>query len=338
MMKKAKLWFKFGFIFLLFGLTGVLIGQPSAPVCRLGVISTPYITTQTAEELGPKRNFLTRTGPAGLAEAFRLAQEQKISTLVILGDLTWTGSESDLEKLEGLLASAPVRIILVPGGQDLSGGQEKFVKIFQKYGASVRFSTEINGVRLLFNGLPLEKDEQQNAFLDWLDKDISLSENSQGVILFGQMGKLLSRSADNLPEPIQRFRKQCREYKVAAAVIPGHSHNCDLIDTLPVWSAPSAGWPGEGNYLGIISVYREKVELSLYRSQQPFQTLTVPNPVKAKRLDPAKDPSFLVPYTEDLARKPELTFVLSGDPQFDDLTLEKYKGRFSAVETMNKAL
>ncbi|MCM8770023.1 MAG: metallophosphoesterase, partial [Candidatus Omnitrophica bacterium] len=44
------------------------------------------------------------------------------------------------------------------------------------------------------------------------------------------------------------------------------------------------------------------------------------------------------PYTEDLARKPELTFVLSGDPQFDDLTLEKYKGRFSAVETMNKAL
>ncbi|HOJ40081.1 MAG TPA: metallophosphoesterase, partial [bacterium] len=328
----------FQIIFVLVTTGAALVWPQPSPLCRLGVISTPYLTSQTIEELGPKRNFLVRTGPAGLAEAFRLAKEEKLSSLIILGDLTWTGSEADFEKLKGLLEKAPVPVILVPGPRDLSGGQERFLKAFARYAASVRFSRQVNGVRLIFNGLPVEKVEEQTAFLDWLDKESTLAESPEAVLLFGQLGSFLRQPAGHQLELLQRFRLRCQENRVAAALTPGHSHTCELVSNLPVWSAPTAGWPGEGNALGIVTVFPERIELSLCRSQQPWQTLTVPNPVKTARFDPGKDPYLLPPYSQDLAEKPELTFVLSGDPQFDDLTVERHKSRFSAVVTMNRAL
>jgi len=314
--------------FLLSVQIGFLFSEEKVPLCRIGVISTPYITAQTEQQLGPRRSFLTKTGPSGLAEAFRLAEEQKISTLIILGDLTWTGSEADVEKLKGLLEKFPGEILLVPGQKDLTENPENLTRILgPKYSCGLRYTGEINRVRLVFNALPLENSQQQESFLDYLGKEAT--SQAQALLLFGQIDKILK-----LPS----FQRKVADVKLAAAIIPGHSHNCDLTDSLPVWSAPTASWSDEGNALGIISVFPEKLELALYRKDQPLQVLTVPNPVKAARLDARKDTYLLPPYSEDLARKPELTFVVSGDPQFDDLTEEKYRNRFSAVKIMNEAL
>jgi predicted phosphodiesterase len=127
-------------------------------------------------------------------------------------------------------------------------------------------------------------------------------------------------------------------HKVAAKLTGGHSHTVTLADSLPTWSVPSSGWSYSPKFhVALITVYEKRIELSLEREAgQPRQVLVIPNPVAAGRLPTAAQDKFGVPtYSEDLARKPRLTFAQLSDSQFDDGTVPRYGARYTSDEVMN---
>ena len=67
------------------------------PICRLAAISSPYITTLSAKELG-ERSWLEKIAPAGLKRSIELANAVKPDAIIVLGSLTWSGSEDDLAR------------------------------------------------------------------------------------------------------------------------------------------------------------------------------------------------------------------------------------------------
>jgi len=68
-----------------------------------------------------------------LRNAVAAVKSSKPDAFVVLGSLTWTGSDSDLGKLKTLLADVDVPLHLVPGPKDLAnGGLERFHKHFPK--------------------------------------------------------------------------------------------------------------------------------------------------------------------------------------------------------------
>lgn len=253
------------------------------PLCRFGVISTPYITAATKEELGNKRSFLLQTGPAGFTNALKALDELKPDFFVVVGDLTWTGSDQDFGLLKTYLDKIKVPVYLLPGVRDLPDGGERFLKHFgKKYGAKLRYSMEIHGIHLVFNSLSLEKPESQNELIDWLDKDLSGTKDSRATILVGNTYPLLNLRRPNEGEQVKRAWETVEKYRIAAVIVGGQSHTIDLFDGLPFWSAPTTGWSPQEHALGLVTVYEDHLDFSLYSPGQPFQVFTIPNPVKAK--------------------------------------------------------
>jgi len=324
-----------GFLFLL-----LLAGRPLAadekPICTIAVISNPYITALPAAEIkdvgGKSRDWLKERSVSGLTGAVELVNQLKPDAFVILGNLTWTGSEADFKELQGYLdrIDKAVPVYLTAGPRDLPAeAPERFKGLFKERDVTGGM-VKVKGVALKFAAAAPTAAAQ----LEQLEKELPAAvRDAAGVLLFGGPWAIGS----TFPEAA-RLQELASKNRVAAQVGFGHTHQVTLNGSLPVWTVFSTGW-GSGWKLGLIRVYPKTVELSLVRDAgYPWQTLTVPNPVNVPALAPAdQDPHRLPFYTEDRALKPEVTFIQFSDSQLDDKSVARYKGRFASDQKMSRA-
>ena len=127
---------------------------------------------------------------------------------------------------------------------------------------------------------------------------------------------------------------------VAVRLAGGHAHTVSYANSLPYWSIPSSGWSYSPKWpIALISVYADRIHLDLVHDEdsQPPQGLVIPNAVAADRMPKASDDPYGIPtFSEDLKRKPELTFVQLSDSQFDDGSVPRYGSRYRYAEQMNQ--
>lgn len=91
------------FVLLLISLFQQSAFAQASSIARIAVVSNPYITSlqpdQIKDENGRKRDFLAKSAPDGLQKTVDLVNALQPDALVVLGSLTWTGSEADLKRL-----------------------------------------------------------------------------------------------------------------------------------------------------------------------------------------------------------------------------------------------
>ncbi len=322
-------------------LLGLLLALPltaEEPICRIAAISNPYMTELSAKELGD-RSWVKQIAPAGLKQAIAMANATKPDAMVVLGSLTWSGSESDFQLVRKYLSKIEAPLHTVPGVKDLvDGGDDRYLKFFAKENVAGR-SVNVKGVHLQFAPLYERTSEAQKRVLGQIKTGLAKSRDAKAVLMFSELDIPAPPSPETASEIQREYWDLIHKHNVAARFAGGHSHTVSYEDSLPFWSIPSSGWSYTPKWaLALITVYAKHIELDLVRAGfQPMQRLVIPNPVAAERMPKAADDRYGVPtYSEDLQRKPDLTFVQLSDSQFDDGTVPRYAARYTHDEVMNE--
>lgn len=321
----------------LFALMTVSV-EAEEPICRIAAISSPYITTLSAKELG-ERSWIEKVAPAGLDRSITLANATKPDAMIVLGSLTWSGSDDDLARAKKELSRIEAPLYVVPGVKDLIDGvDDRFQQYFAKENVAGR-SVDVNGVHLVFAPLYEHTGESQKNALSQVKAGLAASPDAKAVLLFSELEYPAPKDPKATSAIQQQYWDLIHNHKVAARFIGGHGHSVGLVDSLPYWSIPSSGWSYSPKWpIALITVYPKHVELDLVHDGfQPMQRLVVPNPFAADRMVKADDDPYGVPtYSEDLKTKPELTFVQLSDSQFDDGSVPRYGARYANDEQMNE--
>ena len=308
------------------------------PICRIAAISNPYITTLSAQELG-ERSWIEKVAPAGLERSIALANKVKPDAVIVLGSLTWTGSDADFQRVEKFLSQLEAPHYVVPGVKDLpDGNDERFQRHFAARNVAGR-AVDIKGVRMVFAPYYEQTGAAQRQVLEQMQTGFANSRDARAVLLFSELDLPAITDPKLATANPQQYWKLIHDHKVAARFAAGHTHTVGLVDSLPFWSIPSSGWSYSPKWpIALISVYEKRIELDLLHDNgDPPQQLVIPNPVAAPRIVKAADDPYGVPtYSEDLKLKPQLTFAQLSDSQFDDGTVPRYKARYAYDEQMNE--
>ena len=317
---------------------GTHLRSAEKPICRVAAISSPYITTLSAKELG-ERSWMAQIAPAGLERSIALANALKPDAMIVLGSLTWTGSDDDFLRVKKLLSRIEAPLYVVPGAKDLVDGKDDiFLKHFAKENVAGR-SVSVKGVHLQFAPLYERTGKAFEIALNQLRTGLAKTQDAKAVLLFSELDFPAPKDPKSMSAIQKQFWNLIHDHKVAVRFTGGHSHSVGLVDSLPYWSIPSSGWSYSPKWpIALISVYTKRIELDLVHDGfQPPQQLVVPNPVAADRMVKADaDPYGIPTYSEDLKRKPKLTFVQLSDSQFDDGTVPRYAARYASDEQMNE--
>lgn len=318
----------------------LLLSRTSAeePICRIAAISSPYITALSGKELGD-RSWIEKIAPAGLEKSIAMVNAVKPDAMIVLGPLTWNGSEADLLRAKSFLDRIEAPLHVVPGEKDLADGTGAFMRLFGNETVEGK-SITVKGVHLQFTSLTdAHTGEGQRKIIEQMKSGFSVARDARAVLLFGG-ADIRPPGAVNATAPIQtEYWNLINDHQVAARFTGGHSHSVRYDNRLPIWSIPSSGWSYTPKWpIALISVYEEKIELDLvHEGGQPLQRLVIPNPVGAARMAAATDDPFGIPtFSEDLKLKPRLTFVQLSDSQFDDGSVPRYASRFAMDEKMNE--
>ncbi len=314
------------------------------PIATIAVASNPYVTTlpadQIKDERGSPRGFLATTAPEGMAKAVSLVNAIRPDAFVILGSLTWTGSADDRQAMLKSLQQVEVPTYVTPGHRDeLAGSIEQFREAFAKYNAEGTTKI-VNGVSLAFAG---DLDSDPDLATARLADQLAANKDSKAVLLFTGLNRSGPRS--KLTTTHEAFWPLVEQQKIAVRFDPTrYSHQTGYTNTLPDWSVGSIGWATRGA-VTVARVFADRVELAQIANPAELAfSLTVPNPVRAPRMKPAEaDPYGCPTYTQDLALKPDFTFALVSDPQFDretgrDVLIQKAKAAIEDLNRLNPAL
>ena len=316
----------------------IAVDSKEKPICRIAAISSPYITTLSTKELG-ERSWLAQIAPAGLERSISLANALKPDAMIVLGSLTWTGSDDDFLRVKMLLSRIEAPLYVVPGAKDLVDGKDDiFLKNFAKENVAGQ-SVSVKGVHLQFAPLYEQTGKAQESALNQMKTGLAKTQDAEAVLLFSDLDFPTPKDPKSMSAIQKQFWNLIHDHKVAVRFTGGHSHSVGLVDSLPYWSIPSSGWSYSPKWpIALISVYTKRIELDLVHDGfQPPQQLVVPNPVAAERMVKADaDPYGIPTYSEDLKRKPELTFIQLSDSQFDDGTVPRYAARYAFDEQMNE--
>ena len=317
------------------------------PVCRIAAIATPNIHALTKEQLEQRgsRTYFADTVPKGMERAIEAVNRIKPDIFVILGPLTLTGSDADFEKAKAYLAKIEVPVYLLPARNDLKptaegklDGPARFKKHFSKFNVILRPSSlNLKGVHLQFpwNMVRKTKYPDPKVILDWMEKDFAGADGARGVLVFGGPGH--NRNDPPLKKQDSRYWELIEKHKVAARLgSSAWGHTVSYKNSLPDWKVFATCRLTKTWRIALVTVYPKRVDLSLVKDEgQPMQTLAVPNPVAAARMRTVQEDKRGFPtYSEDLARKPQLTVVHLSDTQIDDRTVADHgKGFYYAMET-----
>ncbi len=324
-------------VFLVFALTNRPLSAEE-PICRIAAISNPYITTLSAKELGD-RSWIKQIAPAGLVRSIAIANAVKPDAMVVLGSLTWTGSDDDFKRVKQFLSKVEAPLYIVPGVKDLVDGKhDRFLKYFAKENVAGR-SVSVKGVHLQFAPLYERTGKAEENALDQIRTGLATIRGAKAVLLFSELEFPAPKDPKAATARQKEYWNLIHNHHVAVRFTGGHSHSVGLVGSLPYWSIPSSGWSYSPKWpVALISVYAKRIELDLIHGGfQPSQQLVIPNPVAAERMVTADvDPYGIPTYSEDLKRKPVLTFVQLSDSQFDDGTVPRYAARYASDEQMNE--
>ena len=288
------------------------------PLARIAVISNPYITTLPATEVkdesGTPRGFLTTTGPDSMDKSVTLVNSLKPDALVVLGSLTWSGSNEDFEAFGRYFDQINVPKFTVPGHRDrLSGSLEKYRRVFGEYDAQDNLRT-ISGVHL---GFTSDLHSNPDVATERLEKQLTTAGDAKAVLLFDEVNRTMGRS--KLTPTHENFWALVERHRVAAKLSPTrYGHALGYVNTLPTWTVGSTAWSARGA-VTMVNVFEDRVEMAeVSDPSAAVFSLTVPNPVLSARMNPAQDDPYGCPsLSEDLKEKPDFTFSLISDPQFD---------------------
>ena len=288
------------------------------PIARIAVVSNPYITTLPAAEIkdesGSLRDFLARTGPDSMKKTVSLVNALRPDAFVVLGSLTWSGSNDDFDAFAEYFDQIEVPKYTVPGHRDrLSGSLAGYQRVFGKYDVLDSLRT-VNGVHL---GFTSDLHADPDAATERLDKQLTEAGDSKGVLLFADLNRVMPRS--KLTPTHEKFWGLVERHHVAARLSPTrYGHMLGYENTLPTWNVGSTGWSTRGT-ITLINVFSDRVELAQVSDLEEMAfSLSIPNPITSPRMLPAKDDPHGCPsYSEDLKLKPDFSFALVSDPQFD---------------------
>jgi 3',5'-cyclic AMP phosphodiesterase CpdA len=316
------------------------------PLCRVAVMSNAYITALPAEDirepsangLGKSRSWLKNRALSMRSAASAAIRELNPDAFILLGSVTWTGSEADCEKAKRFLADLDVPVYVTPGARDLGASEGQFQQRFSAYEGNDRFSVELPNAHFMIATCPGESvsDKTDDALIAGIREELQKNRDEHVTILFGGPTRIGSRPTDTDREATRLFWDLVEEHHVALQILPGHDHLLSG-DVLPRWTVPSMAWQERWS-LGLIDVYSDKVDVHLIATlDQPWQTFTVPNPSGSQRLVTAeRDPYGNPFYTQDLSEKPLLSFVHATDSQIDDGTDPKAAARYPHDEKMSE--
>ena len=309
------------------------------PLATIAVVSNPYITTLPAEQIkdenGRLRDFLAKTAPESLDKTITLVNRLRPDALVVLGSLTWSGSADDFAKVREYLKRVQVPTYVTRGHRDrLLGLDDEFHASFAESVAENSIKS-VNGVLLAFAG---DLDRDPDVATARLARQLGQQKSAKGVLLLSGLDRSVPRS--KLTTDHEQFWKLVQQQQIAIRLDPTrYGHQLGYQQTLPSWSVASSGWSARGA-ITLVRVFSRHMELTQIAdpSARSF-SLTIPNPVNASRLLPASDDPYGCPsYSADLAAKPEFTFALVSDPQFDRQANREYLIRKAdaAIDELNR--
>lgn len=319
-------------------------GAAEEPIAEIAVISNPYITTLSADEIrdenGSLRDFLAKTAPDGMEKTVALVNSIQPDALVVLGSLTWSGTDSDFAAIAEYLDRVNVPKFIVPGHRDrLSGSLDGYQRAFGSHDARDSVKS-VNGVKLAFTS---DLHADPDASVGRLDTQLSAGEPGKAVLLFADHDRTMGRS--RLTPSFEPFYSLVEQHHVSVRISPTrYGHRLGYEKTLPLWTVGSTGWSTRGA-VTLVRVFADRIEMAEVSApaQQGF-TLTIPNPVKSPRMPAAEDDPFGSPsYSEDLSLEPDFTFALVSDPQFDrernrDYLIQKAEAAIRDLNRLNPAM
>ena len=166
---------------------------------------------------------------------------------------------------------------------------------------------------------------------DRLAQQLATTVDSKAVLLFADRNRTMGRS--RLTPDHKVFWKLVEQHKIAVRFEPTrYGHRLGYENTLPLWTVGSTGW-STGGAISLVRVFADRIEMAEVRdpTHRVF-SLSVPNPVNAARLTSVLDDPYGCPsYSQDLQLKPDFTFALVSDPQFDREANREYLIKKSEV-------
>lgn len=315
------------------------ICEADEPLATFAVVSNPYITTlppaEIKDESGRVRDFLAKTGPQSMQRTTKLVNAIRPDALIVLGSQTWSGSKDDLAAIRMHLDKVKVPVYVTPGHRDrLSGSLEEFRRVFGEHVVDDRVKLT-KDVALAFAG---DLDRDPDAATRRLDKQLAECASAKAVLLFSGLDRSTPRT--KLTPAHETFWKLVDRRKIAIRFDPTrYGHQLKYANTLPGWSVPSVAWSARGA-ITLVRVFEDRIDVGqVVDPQRSGYRLTVPNPVAVSRMRrAADDPTGCPSYSRDLAAKPQYTFALVSDPQFDRQANREYliqKAR-AAIADLNR--
>jgi len=298
---------------------GTVASALDEPIATIAILSNPYVTTLPAEQIiderGAPRGFLAQTSPESMRKTVALVNQIKPDAVVILGSQTWSGSEADFAVAADWHRGIDAPILTTPGHLDRANDSlDRYQRFFGKYDASQTLK-DVNGVKLVFADDLHRNPDGASARIS---TQLSQATDSRAVLLFGgRAGDEFSRS--NLTSDHNVFWPLIEEHRIGVRFEPTrYNHQIGYENTLPVWTVGSTAWSARGD-VSVARVFANRIELGeVSNLEQPHFSLRIPNPVDADRLPAVEDDPYRCPtYSADLADKPDFTFALVSDPQFD---------------------
>ena len=92
------------------------------PIATFAVVSNPYITTLPPKEIidenGRVRDFLAATTGPSFGKTVEIVNRLKPDALIVLGSLTWSGSQADFDEFKTYLDQIETETLVVPASRD----------------------------------------------------------------------------------------------------------------------------------------------------------------------------------------------------------------------------
>lgn len=312
------------------------------PLATIAVISNPYVTTLPPDQIRDERNslrdFLPRLARESMEKTVALVNRLKPDALVVQGSLTWSGSDADFAAVAKYLARIDVPVMTTPGHWDRrTGSLDSYQRVVGKLDVEGTVQS-VNGVQLVF-----ARDIYSNpdAASSRIEEQLSAIKSAKAILLFSGKGDG-EFARTKLTKDHEAFWKLVEDRRIAVRFDPiRYGHRILYENTLPVWAVGSTAWSERGSVTAV-RVFADRVEIAQVRDpEQPVFSVSVPNPVNAPRLPRVEDDPFGCPsYSQDLAAKPEFTFALVSDPQFDrernrELLIQKAEAGVRELNQLN---
>lgn len=291
------------------------------PIATIAVVSNPYITTlppnEIKDERGSVRDFLAKIAPDSFSKAVDLINRLQPDVTIIQGSLTWSGSTADFTVVRKFIDQIDVPVFTMPGHRDRLGGS------LDAYHDSVgelnvdKSLKSVNGVTLVFAS-DLHGHPDSSSIR--IRQQLSEATHSKAVLLFADREGEFKPSVLNTEHEL--FNSTVSKFKIGIRFDPiryGYRVHCE--NTLPVRTIGSLAWSERGS-VALVRVFEDRIDVAQVTDpEQPTYSLVVPNPVTRPRLPRVEDDPYHCPsYSEDLKTKPNTTFALVSDPQFDRQT------------------